>query len=152
MSEPTPEASPRVWLEYRPDEDTGEVALPGYVNAIPSYLSPGTVFSADRVWLDELTQGGESSRFVVVDAPSSASPNESLTKAELAAKLGMDAGAESNYTKDELVQLADEFDRLHPEPPGADASEGDGYVPPFDAAVADANAADTDTTDQEVTP
>jgi hypothetical protein len=132
MSEQTPESSPRVWIQYQ-SEDTGEVALPGYLNATPSYLTPGTVFSVDREFLDELTQGGESDRFVEVDEPSS-SPNAGRTKPELADRLGLDPAA---YSKEELVRLADEYDRLHPEPPAFVPHTGDdGFIPSFDAAIA----------------
>ena len=44
-------------------------------------------------------------------------------------------------------RAADDYDRTHPEPPGADdQGAGDGYVPPFDAAVAEGN---TDTKDAD---
>jgi len=135
MTEQTPETSPRAWIRYQSD-DSGEVALPGYLNATPSYLTPGTVFSVEREFVDELTQGGESERFVEVEEPS-ASPNESLTKPELAEKIG-EPGAEDRYSKEELVQLADEYDRLNPTPPSdfVPHTGDDGFIPAYDAALA----------------
>lgn len=135
----TTETDPRAWVRYDPDEDTGEVSLPGYVEALPSIVKPGDVFSVPREQLDELTAGGTSTLFVAAPDHKAKSPNEALTREQLAEKLGdPDLATEP---KPELVELADEHDRLYPEPAGADESAGD-YVPPYDAAVAEARPGD----------
>lgn len=115
----TPSAPSRAWIKYDPPEDTGEVSLPGYLAADPSYVSPGDVFSIDATFLDEVT-GGD--RFAQVDEPSEAeaSPNASLTRAQLAEKLNA-GDPDQSYTgqepKADLVAAADEYDRTHPLPP-----------------------------------
>lgn len=125
MSEQTPEPrTGRAWIRFD-DKDAGEVSLPGYLNPIPSIVTAGDVFSIDATYAGEITAGGDSTRFVEVDEPTEKSPNDKLTKAKLAAKLNEgregDAIDPADYSKDELVALADEYDRMHPEPTGSAA-------------------------------
>lgn len=121
----------RAYVKYV-DEDGGEVSLPGYLDARPSIVEPGDVLSIREEFADEITS---TDRFVSTDAPAAeSSPNERLTKAELADKLNAGAGFGDDlvdpeaYTKAELVELADAHDRLFPEPigeTGDNATEGD---------------------------
>lgn len=130
----TPAAPSRSWVKYDPPEDTGEVSLPGYLAADPSYVSPGDVFSIDSTYLDEVVAVPDEGdpRFVEVDEPAGdvASPNAKLTRAQLADKLNGDddPDADPSYTgqetKADLVAAADEYDRTHPEPP-SDPDAGD---------------------------
>lgn len=130
---------PRAWVRYDSDE-AAPVQLPGYLNALPSIVTPGVVVELDREYLDEVTARGESTRFVVVDEPVAApSPNEKLTKEQLAEKLGDPDLAKD--PKPALVELADELDRMTPPIP-EQSNAGEGELSPFDQAVADAAASD----------
>lgn len=133
MTETNPEIDPRAWVLYSPDqEDAGEVSLPGVLDARPSIVSPGDRFSIDRDFLDELTAGGQSERFVAIVDPAeleelTQSPNAGLPLEELAEKIGEKRLQELEetarrrgveVTPDDLVTLADEHDRMHPQPVG----------------------------------
>lgn len=120
----------RAFVQYLDgdDVDASETSLPGYLNALPSIVSPGDVFSIDADYLEEITAGDEP-RFVEVDEPKASSgetsPNAGLTKTELGEKLGLDAATVKATSKDDLVELADEYDRTHPEPIGATGDNAD---------------------------
>lgn len=137
---------PRVWVLYDPEEDTGEVSLPGYLGALPSIIRPGDVFALpDDEHLDDVL--GEGTRFTETEQPAQESPNAALTKEQLAEKLGDPELAKD--PKPALIELADEHDRTHPAAP----SEGVADVPfvaPFDAAVAEAAELDTPTPGDDV--
>jgi hypothetical protein len=143
----TETADPRAWVQFHSDE-AAPVILPGYLNALPGIVAAGDVFSIDAEFLDEITAGGDSERFTVAEQPKADSPNEALTKAELAEKAG-NPDLVDQHDKGELVTIADEVDRMHPQPVGGDDVA---YVAPFDEAVATAAATDagnagTDTED-----
>lgn len=94
------------WIEY---VEGDECSLPGYLNAVPSIVSAGDVFSIDGQYLDEVTV---SDRFVEAYPPTpiELSPNGDLTKAELGDKLGLDEAAVRRASKESLVAQADELD------------------------------------------
>lgn len=102
----------RAFARYNSD-DPGPVSLPGYLLANPSQVSPGDVFEYSDEFSEDLLESG---RFTAVSADevAAASPNERLTKAQLAEKLDVDA---SRYSKAELVTMADDHDRANPPPP-----------------------------------
>lgn len=129
MTETSTPPPGRTWIQYDPAEDTGEISLPGYLDAVPSVLKPGDVFSLPDAQAAEVIGG----RFVEVDEPKVESANGKLTKAELAEKLG-DESLESE-PKADLVSLADELDRMTP--PIPPAAPDVPFVPAFDAAVAE---------------
>lgn len=114
----------RVAIRYV-SEEPGEISLPGYLNPLPSIVEPGDVFTVEGSLAGEVTIAdrfelvGEATPELLVEiAPKS--PNEGLLKAELGEKLGLsDADVEATLHVD-LVELADEHDRLNPQPPGAD--------------------------------
>lgn len=115
----------RAWIRYDSDDPT-PVALPGYLNPVPLVVAPGGVFSVDPDRADELTEGA---RFTRTEEPAAASPNAGLTKAQLADKLnaGRDAGEEidpADYTKADLVAMADAYDFTNPPPPGGPTDTG----------------------------
>lgn len=102
----------RVFARYDSD-DPGTVSLPGYLSANPSQVAPGDTFEYADEFSDDVLAGG---RFTAVsdDEVAAASPNERLTKAQLAEKLDVTA---ADYTKAELVSMADDHDRANPPPP-----------------------------------
>jgi hypothetical protein len=122
MSETPAETPTRAAARYV-DEDAGEVSLPGYVNAIPSIVSPGDVFTYDAAFAGDL----DPDRFVEVDVDeASRSPYDRQTKAELGQLLGVDPDA---YSKGDLVSLADDRARMFPPVPGAAGSPLEDEVP-----------------------
>lgn len=120
MTEQTPDTPSRAWMKYDPPEgDSGEVSLPGYLEAIPSIVAPGDVFSIDATFSDELlVEGG---RFSAAAEPADASPNAKLTRAQLADRVNAHREESDQVSADlpkgELVALADEVDRMFPDPP-----------------------------------
>lgn len=124
MSEtPAPADTPaRVFVRYDDADGNGRVSLPGYLNAVPGEVEDGDVFSIDGAHRDEVVAGF---RFTEVDAPAEPSPNAGLTKAVLGEKLGLDEATVKATSKDDLVELADEYDRENPIPP----SDPDGDNP-----------------------
>lgn len=71
----------RVRVKYV-DAGSGEVSLPGYMNAIPSIISPGDVFEVDSDYADVMLSGDDprwkpaakSARIPVIDDPADAPP------------------------------------------------------------------------------
>jgi hypothetical protein len=111
-------APTRAFARYD-SEEPAEVSLPGYLNAIPSIVSPGDVFSFEPEYAEQLT-AGDSSRFTIVDEDDAVSPYADLTIAELLELLPADeAEALKNSNKPEILAAVDEWKFTHPDPPGA---------------------------------
>lgn len=64
------------------DTGSGEVSLPGYMNAIPSIISPGDVFEVDGEYADVMLSGDDprwkpaakSAKIPAIDDPAPAPP------------------------------------------------------------------------------
>lgn len=104
----------RASVRYVSDEP-GAISLPGFLNPNPGIVEPGDVFTVDPSVVKELSR---SPRFEILgDDYEPPSGNESLSKAELGDKLGLDEAEVKKLSKADLVALADEHDAANPEPP-----------------------------------
>lgn len=122
----------RSFVQYV-DDDGGEISLPGYLDARPSIVSPGDVFSILEEYADEVLA---SDRFVESDVPE---PYPGMTKAEIVETYGLDVNPDAN-TRDELVVLADDRARMFPPVPNEEPRPEE--LEPVPGQIEDPNAGD----------
>lgn len=123
MSETPPGDTGRLTLRYAPvdDADQSEVSLPGYLDAVPSIIAPGDLFTVPVSALEDSPDGRVlPGPFVIVDAPALhvVTPPDA-TIAELRAMLPEDVRDDCpTGPKRAVVEYVEAYLRDHPTPPG----------------------------------